>query len=226
MLDFVSRPLRAARLLAGACLLGGASLAQAGVVTLDTDGMNHILAQAGIYLKVDPTATLYRSDLLAMDINEFYGTVTPRLAGAVSVFFIDSFVPDGQYIGSGTVGLGWVGAGGVAVVSSYMSSLAYSASLLAHELGHNLGLQHDTSSASDLMYPTLYPYAADLLTSAQIAIMQSSSLLQLDANGKRFLEIAPIAILAESAAPVPEPGVLGLMLAGLSGLAFWRRRRV
>lgn len=218
----VSRSLRRIRLLLGACLFGATALAQAGLVTVDVNGMDKILAQAGIYVRVDPVATLYRTDLLLLDYTEFQTNVaTVFNAGPIPVWFIDAFVPDGVNIGMGTAGLGWVGAGGLAVASGIAADAGRGAALLAHELGHNLGLQHDMW-IDDLMYPVLYPDGRSLLSAAQIATMRGSSLLQTDATGRRFLEIAPIAVLADLPVPEPESGLL--VLAGLAALAWLRRR--
>jgi hypothetical protein len=217
----IARSFRAARLFVGACLVGAASMAHAGLVTVDENGMDRILAQAGIYVRVAPSETLYRNDLLQLDYQEFVATVpTVFRPGPVPIYFIDAFVADGTYIGAGTVGMGWVGAGGLAVASSVAADAARGATLLAHELGHNLGLVHDDSS-NDLMYPILYPDARSLLSSAQVALMQASGLLQTDAAGKRFIEILPIAVLAEA----PEPAAALLVLAGLGAMAWMRRRR-
>lgn len=94
------------------------------------------------------------------------------------------------------------------------------AAVVAHELGHNLGLMH-TLVENNLMDATLQDPVAYALTSLQVSTILSSRFVQTDAWGQRFISITPFAVLG---APVPEPD--GWLLVG-SALAVvgWRVRR-
>ena len=133
------------------------------------------------------------------------------------VFFIDDFDAD---IGSSVIGLGWVGAPFFAVESRYAASAVYGSSLVAHELGHNLGLSH-LNTQGDLMYPSIDLRGENnLLTTAQINTILTSGLVQTDASGHRYVELAPFAVLA-----VPEPATWTMLLAGVAALTAFRRRK-
>jgi hypothetical protein len=83
------------------------------------------------------------------------------------------------------------------------------AALMGHELGHNLNLQHDFFSAANLMAP-FFPPGTEL-TEDQVGQILQSPLIQTDSTGHKFIEVAPIAIVA-----VPEPSAALLFLAGLA----------
>jgi hypothetical protein len=83
------------------------------------------------------------------------------------------------------------------------------AALMGHELGHNLNLQHDFFSAANLMAP-FFPPGTEL-TEDQVGQILQSPLIQTDSTGHKFIEVAPIAIVA-----APEPSAALLFLAGLA----------
>lgn len=101
-----------------------------------------------------------------------------------------------------------------------------SAHIMAHELGHNLGLWH-TSDISDLMYPSVAPlgYPAPYsLTDAEVATILRSPFVQMDANGQRFISITPFSVLAPlPPAAVPLPAAWWMFASG-AGLLGWLAR--
>lgn len=210
------------KLLASVTLLGACCAAQAAVITIDEPGLDDIFSQANIDIRVGASSYIYNTDLMHMDINEFYSTVRYNAFGKkIPVYFIDAFVPGGT-LGGSTIGLGWVGASGLAVVSSFAANPLYGAGLIGHELGHNLGLNH-LSGTPYLMNPFIVADTPGLLTPGELAAILSSSFVQIDATGQRFIEILPIAIQATLA--VPEPSTYAMLLAGLGMIAWTRRRR-
>lgn len=96
----------------------------------------------------------------------------------------------------------------------------YAASVLAHELAHNLGLQHTnelslmSGSSSDASFSTY-------LSTAQVQTLLTSRFVQTDADGHRFVSITPFAVLAA----VPEPATVWLMLTGTLVLGGQVRRQ-
>jgi hypothetical protein len=83
------------------------------------------------------------------------------------------------------------------------------ATLMGHELGHNLNLEHDLFHSDNLMAP-FFPHGT-ALTEEQVAIILQSPLVQTDSTGQTFIQITPIAIVA-----APEPSTL-LLLGGALG---------
>ncbi|MDD2760375.1 MAG: matrixin family metalloprotease [Methylomonas sp.] len=103
-----------------------------------------------------------------------------------------------------------------------------SAHIMAHELGHNLGLLHNASDSSDLMYPSIesprYYTASYSLTDAEVATILRSPFVQMDANGQRFISITPFSVLAPlPPAAVPLPAAWWMFASGM-GLLAWRAR--
>ena len=81
------------------------------------------------------------------------------------------------------------------------------ATLMGHELGHNLNLQHVPLNPGNLM-SFFFPHGAEL-TDNQVTTILESPLVQTDLSGDRFIQIAPILISA------PEPATLTLLASAL-----------
>jgi hypothetical protein len=81
--------------------------------------------------------------------------------------------------------------------------------LMAHELGHNLNLEHDRFGGLMSLFP---PHGTELFEE-QVATILQSPLVQTDSTGQRFIQITPIAIV-----DAPEPSTLLLLNAGLGAL--------
>lgn len=202
-----------------AVLLALQGSAQAGMVTIDEVGVNAIFSQetfgnAPVSIRFNPAQTIVAPDLLvintASDLQTLYSLV-PNPSPGVAAFFVDiinacvtvDVAEDGKYFGCGQL------PGNFMVLNSNKAQLV-PADLIAHELGHNFGLQH---TSLGLMSPLL-GFSAPFLFEDQVAQILQSPLVQLDANGQRFVTITPIAIVN-----APEPssfllagGALGILL--------------
>lgn len=96
-----------------------------------------------------------------------------------------------------------------------------SATVLAHEIGHNLGLPHANSG---LMYPLVPPYhdidpSDYALTDAQVSTVLASPLVS-TFGGLRQIVIAPFSVAA-----IPEPSTWALMIGGMALVGVTLRRR-
>jgi len=97
------------------------------------------------------------------------------------------------------------------------------ASVVAHELVHNLGLFH-LESGPNLMNATLRDPANYTLNTVQVSTILQSRFVQTDAWGQRFISITPFAVLsAPAATPVPEPATWALVVSALAVVG-WRVR--
>lgn len=106
-----------------------------------------------------------------------------------------------------------------------------SATVLAHEIGHNLGLRHQSGG---LMNGTIAPLSearnpsSYLLTDDEVSLMLESPFVQTSSRGYKFIEIVPFNVLLESDDParaVPEPATFLVAALGLLCLAVVQRRR-
>lgn len=184
-----------------------------------SDETNKIWAQAGISVgfsymgDIDSTRYSFIDDSTShgfAELSAAYGTLGPS-SSIVDLFLVRTV--------AGAYGEGWLGAGGLVMamdtVMSFNGGLGR-IDTIAHELGHNLGLDHSTPGNNYLMtsglsrlIPTtvgdIAPdgLALDLLSPAMINTVRDSSLLT----------------------TVPEPFSLTLAAAGLLVIGLARHRR-
>lgn len=223
------------RQLAAAVLIAGTGLAaQAGYVTLPQTELNAIFSQqpafatGSIEIRFNAAQNFFSNALLSVDVdtdmNIVYGG-TGFAQKTIGMYFVDDISFCGVSSPS-TVGCGWTAAGGLVVESSVADDGNFvGANLLAHELLHNLGLNHFFSDSQNLMAPTLMSGMGTLLA-AQVDTMLLSPFVQVDqATGQRFIQVQPYAVLAEPVDNngVPEPG--SVALAGLGLAIAWGTRR-
>lgn len=124
------------------------------------------------------------------------------LANVVNFYFIDTISACGNSTSTGIVGCGEYFGNDFVVESKYAAG-GYGGELLAHELGHNLGLPH--LNGSYLMNPYLNNNTT--LTTSEILKIHSNQLVQND--GKNYwIDINPILVVAEATIPVSEPSIL------------------
>lgn len=230
----------AMRKLAAVTLLGGASVASAGYVTsFNQTVLDDIFSQTsfgGYDIDIRFNAPLSIVAPVVADISstaEFNGNNNFSLSWwadelevpnfTVALFFVDTISycggPGGNIIGCGSR------PGGLIALQSAAAAGSNGSVLFAHELGHNLGLEH-LLVAGNLMHPSIT--GASTLSAAQVGsfidLTNGDSLNSIVRNdgGQRYISVTPIAVLA---AAVPEPQTWAMLLAGLLGVAGWARRQ-
>lgn len=224
-----------------AALLGGAGIASAasGYVTFNEAALDNIFSQSSfgqftIDIRFNPSLSIVADSLLDINSTAEFNGAAPSLSAladtlgvpdfTVSVFFVDkiSFCggPGNNIIGCGSQ------PGSLIALQSAAAAGANGAALLAHELGHNLGLDH-LAGGGNLMNATIT--GATTLSAAQIGTFLNLStgaslnpIVQLDPkDDKLYISITPIAVLAA----VPEPEAWAMLSLGLLAVAGWARRR-
>ncbi|MDO6687566.1 MULTISPECIES: PEP-CTERM sorting domain-containing protein [unclassified Agarivorans] len=137
-------------------------------------------------------------------------------SNVVNFYFIDTISACGSQINRGIVGCGEYFGNDFVVESSYAAG-SLGGELLAHELGHNLGLPH--LSGAYLMNPSLNNRT--LITEPEVERIFRSPLVQND-NDYFWIDINPVLIVAE-ATRVSEPASV-FLFAGMLGMLVWRKR--
>jgi hypothetical protein len=197
-------------------ILLSVNTAQAGFITLHEPVMDSIFSQATfgsspIDIRYGAVTEIFAPDLLEVTTDDEVRAVFGLHVGAADVvnfYFIDTL----SFCG-GVYNINFAGCGELPgqdfIVESSIAAGSYGAELLAHELGHNLGLPHITGA--NLMDPTLNHNTT--LTGVQVDSIFTSPLVKSDSNGY-FININPVLIIAE-AVSVPTPATAILMALGL-----------
>jgi hypothetical protein len=197
------------------------STGNAGFITIDPAGMNAIFSQPSfdgtpIDIRFNPPALIVDPELLDID-NQSQLTalvdLAPHPAPTVDAFFVNQLnvcgfeeepTINGLFAGCAQL------PGNVFVEASDFAELE-PASLMGHELGHNLNLQHVSGPTDNLMGP-LFPQGT-VLTEEQVATILDSPLVQTDPSGQKFVDITPIAVVAYEPSTLPLlGGNLGMLL--------------
>jgi hypothetical protein len=175
------------------------------------DAIFHQAAFDGTPIDVffNPTVTIHRPDLLTISTEQQMNAVfgLGRDDPTIDIFFVDKINECGGDLSPKIIGCGQEPGNRIVVESQFAASNS-GAPLIAHELGHNLGLDHFTAGAN-LMNPTLN--GSTLLTPEQVARILAgaggpSSLVHFD-HEQRFILITPFAV-------VPEPQTVLFAFAG------------
>jgi len=194
------------------------AVADAGFITIDQTGMSAIFSQSSfdgtpIDIRFNPPQVIVDPELV--DINSQADltalvNLAPDPAPTVDAFFVDQInfcgFEDEPVINGSVNGCAQL-PGHVFVEESDAAEIS-PATLMGHELGHNLDLQHTLADPENLMN-FLFPHGM-MLTEEQVAIILQSPLVQTGPTGQRFIQITPIAIVA-----APEPTTLLLLGSGL-----------
>ena len=205
--------------IAAALLTLPAVSAEAAFVTIDPAGINAIFSQPSfdgtpIDIEFLPTTTIVAPNLLVIkDLADLTALVdlAPSPSPIVDAYFVDQVDACGfPEASAGGAFYGCAQLPGHVLVEESNAAAMDPATLMGHELGHNLNLEHVPLAPDNLM-SYFFPHGMDL-TEEQVATILESPLVQTDAEGNRFIEIEPILISA------PEPSTLPLIGVGLVGL--------
>ncbi len=213
------------RLSMALAILLAPAIAKAGAITIDEAGVNAIFSQESfgdtpVSIRFNPPQTIVAPQYLVIntlaDLQGLYSLV-PNPAPTVVVFFVDTIdacgtvdvSADGRYFGCAQL------PGNFQVLNSAKAA-EFPAKLLAHELGHNFGLEHTTLG---LMTPQL-EFGGTELFEDQVAQILQSPLIQIDANGQRYVTVTPIAIVG-----TPEPSTLLLLSSGFGAMLAIKKKK-
>lgn len=187
--------------------------AKAGFITTNELALDAIFSQASfgftpIDIRIGAASEIVAPSLLNITSNAEVSQLFNMHIGALNIvnfYFIDTISACGGTINTGIVGCGELPGNDFVVESSFAAG-RFGGELLAHELGHNLGLGHRSGG---LMNPSLNN--STTLTSGEVSLIRNSPLVQTD--GQDFwININPVLIVAVASRPVPEPTTLVLFL--------------
>jgi len=198
------------------------SLTQAAFITTNEAALDSIFSQTNfgnmpIDIRIGAATELVFPSLLDIttdaEITSLFG-MHVGLASVVNFYFVDTIDACGG-VNPAIVGCGEL-PGNDFVVESTFAAGGFGGELLAHELGHNLGLGH--LNGNFLMNPFLNGFID--LTVGEVATIHNSPLVKTD--GQRFwIDINPVLIVARASRPIPEPSTLLLLLLSLG--FFWQK---
>ncbi len=190
--------------------------AKAGFITINETELDAIFSQPSfankpIDIRIGAATELVLPNLLDITTNNEVNNLFSMhvgLSNVVNFYFIDTISACGSTIDPGIVGCGQTPGNNFVVESGYAARTSGS-ELLAHELAHNLGLNH--MSGSFLMHPQLN--GSSILTEAEVDRIHNSSLVQ-DNGLDYWININPVLVVASASIPlpVPEPSTLMLFL--------------
>lgn len=181
----------------------------AGPITLPEATLDAIFSQASfngktIDIRFNRWLSIHDSTLATIDNEAEWNrlvSLAPAKIPPVNLVFVDAINWCGMV--EPAAGCGQQ-PGNISVVDVDLIMGATGAEIIAHELGHNLGLPH-LATMPNLMHPT--EYGTTTLTADQVAAVLASNLIQTDASGNLFIAITPMVI--------PEPGSLLVLLLGM-----------
>lgn len=230
--------------LAALCYTGPALAAY---VTTQEASLDYIfshseLAATPIDIRIRPTIQYVAPDLLDMNTGAEFETMRNEFFGLplniIRIFYADSITWCGGNKPNGLDGCGnstmlVLESDAAARIGNVQSDeiVTDGGALIAHELGHVLGLVHignnvggPGQSLDNLMNPSIGRSKINLLSS-QVALLfaDQQGAVQQDANGF-FIELQPV-LIAASVANVPLPAPLLLLLGALVPLGLFGRKR-
>ncbi len=139
------------------------------------------------------------------EISQLFG-LHVGAANIVNFYFVDTISSCG-IVNPAIVGCGEFPGNDFVVESSFAAG-GYGGELLAHELGHNLGLAH-RADANALMNSALNN--GTTLTASEVLSIRSSPLVQGDSTNGFFININPVLIVARATNAISEPSIVFLM---------------
>ncbi|MBI2801819.1 MAG: PEP-CTERM sorting domain-containing protein [Gammaproteobacteria bacterium] len=194
-------------------------------LALDSVFSQALLVNRTIDIRFDPIVSIVNSSLLTIDTSTQLDTLfglAPKLSPTVNLFFVDNLSFCGGTSNPNLIGCGDI-SGNRIVVKSGSAAGGNGGALIAHELGHNLGLDHlFPDSGTNLMNATISGNTS--LDQAQVDAILGSPLIQF-AGSQRFIDITPILITAVAAVPLPAGSLLLLSALLVIGFVASRRRR-
>jgi hypothetical protein len=194
-------------------------------ITTQEAGLDAVFSQASfganpIDIIVEATLELVNANFLNLETpaetNSLLG-IDLAPSPTINIYYVDTVTGCGSQTNVNIVGCGQINGNNQVIESSFLAG-GFGAELLAHELGHNLGLPH--LAGANLMDPTLNNNTT--LTAAQVTTIRNSFLSQ-GTLGDEFIRIQPILVVAT--ATIPEPTSLLLLLLGTIASVSARGRR-